>query len=71
MKIWDFSYFFCAKTMGIPPTLSFDTTTTSMRAGYVPDLLALFHTWLAYHKDIPTTYDLIKNVHFRKNSSGI
>ena len=29
MKIWDFSYFLCAKTMGIPPTFSFDTTTTS------------------------------------------
>ena len=29
MKIWDFSYFLCAKTMDIPPTLSFDTTTTS------------------------------------------
>ena len=29
MKIWDFSYFSSTKTMGIPPTFSFDTTTTS------------------------------------------
>ena len=31
MKIWDFSYFSSTKTMGIPPTFSFDTTTTSKK----------------------------------------
>ena len=30
MKMWDFSNFLCAKTMGIKPTFSFDTTTTSI-----------------------------------------
>ena len=28
MKIWDFAYFLNIKTMGISPTLGFDTTTT-------------------------------------------
>ena len=28
MKIWDFAYFLKIKTMGISPTLGFDTTTT-------------------------------------------
>ena len=36
MKIWDFSYFLCAKTMGTLPTFSFDTTTTSMQ--YFPKI---------------------------------
>ena len=33
MKIWDFAYFLNIKTMGISPTLGFDTTTTSIIQG--------------------------------------
>ena len=36
MNIWDFAYFLNIKTMGISPTLGFDTTTTPTRASARP-----------------------------------